>query len=214
MTPRRRLVVVGNGMAGARFVEEVIARGGSDLFDITVFGEEPHGNYNRILLSGVLAGTHSRDAIVLNPLSWYSENGVRLHAGIRAERLDVDSRSVVGSNGIREPFDLLVLATGSRPLLPPIEGLFADDRTLRRGVFAFRTIDDCDAMLAHAREARSAVVIGGGLLGIEAARGLLNHGLDVHIVHLTPHVLDAQLDPAASNIVQRQLERLGLHVLT
>jgi len=214
MTSRSRLVVVGNGMAGARFVEDVIARGGNQIFDISVFGDEPHGNYNRILLSGVLAGTHRLDDIVINPLSWYAANGVRLHAGNRVERLDLVHRQVIGGNDLVEPYDSLVIATGSRPLVPPIDGLVSDDGTLKDGAFVFRTIDDCDRMLRRAQDARAAVVIGGGLLGIEAARGLRNHGLDVHIVHLTPHVMDAQLDPPASRILQRQLEQVGIQILT
>ncbi|MQA30951.1 MAG: NAD(P)/FAD-dependent oxidoreductase [Luteitalea sp.] len=214
MTPRSRLVVVGNGMAGARLVEDVVAKGGNQIFDISVFGDEPHGNYNRILLSGVLAGTHRMEDIVINPLSWYQANRIRLHAGNRVERLDLASREVIGSDGVVEPYDTLVIATGSRPLLPSIAGLVSDDGTLKDGAFVFRTIDDCDRMLMRARDARAAVVIGGGLLGIEAARGLRNHGLDVHILHLTPHVMDAQLDPPASRILQRQLEQTGLKVLT
>jgi NAD(P)H-dependent nitrite reductase large subunit len=201
-------------MAGARLVEDVIAKGGARHFDISVFGDEPHGNYNRILLSGVLAGTHRLDDIVINPLSWYAANGVRLHAGNRAEHLDTQARRVFGADGVSEPYDALVLATGSRPLLPRIEGLMSEDGSFTGGVFVFRTVDDCERMLAHARTARTAVVIGGGLLGIEAARGLHNHGLDVHVVHLTPHVMDAQLDPPASRVLQRQLEVMGLQVLT
>lgn len=214
MTERRRLVVVGNGMAGARFVEDVVAKGGRTRFDIVVFGDEPCGNYNRILLSGVLAGTHRMDDIVINPLSWYEANGVRLHAGHRAERIDLAARTVSSADGICEPFDTLVIATGSRPLLPPIDGLVSDSGALKAGAFVFRTIDDCERMLARARAARTAVVIGGGLLGLEAARGLLNHGLEVTVVHLTAHLMDAQLDPSASRILQRQLEGMGLRVLT
>jgi NAD(P)H-dependent nitrite reductase large subunit len=214
MTAPSRLVVVGNGMAGARVVEDLVAKGGSQMFDISVFGDEPHGNYNRILLSGVLAGTHRIDDITINPLSWYAANRVRLHAGNRVDRLDLARRAVIGEGGVVEPYDTLIIATGSRPLLPPIAGLVCDDGTLKAGAFVFRTIDDCDRMLACARTARSAVVIGGGLLGIEAARGLRNQGLDVHIVHLTSHVMDAQLDPPAGRILQRQLEQMGLSVLT
>ena len=116
---RRRLVVVGNGMAGARFVENVINGDRERQFEIVVFGDEPHGNYNRILLSGVLAGTHCTDDIMINPLACYAENGVHLHAGTRVERLDLSGR-VVHGGGVTEPYDVLVLATGSRPVVPPI----------------------------------------------------------------------------------------------
>src|SRR6186713_3111911 len=112
MTPLPRLVVIGNGMAGARFVEEMAARDAHRRFQITVFGDEPHGNYNRILLSGVLAGTHRMDDIVINPLSWYLANGIKLHAGVRVDRIDVSEKLVVGQNGVAQPYDTLLLATG------------------------------------------------------------------------------------------------------
>lgn len=214
MSTRRRLVVVGNGMAGARFVENLVARDEAHAFDVVVVGDEPHGNYNRILLSGVLAGTHRADDIMINPLSWYAANGVRLHAGTRVERLDLQRRRVHAADGAVEPYDVLVLATGSRPAVPPIDGLVTDTGTLKEGAFVFRTIEDCDRILARARQVRRAVVIGGGLLGLEAARGLRNHGLEVQVVHLSSHVMDAQLDPEAGRILQRQLELMGLQLLT
>ena len=197
-------------MAGARFVEDVVA-GGGQMFDITVFGDEPHGNYNRILLSGVLAGSHRSDDIILNPLSWYAANGVGFTPAFGSNgrsRRPAGRRRTTASRTVRR----LVIATGSRPLLPPIEGLVSDDGALRDGVFVFRTIEDCER-IARARDARAAVVIGGGLLGIEAARGLAQPRLDVHIVHLTAHVMDAQLDrrrphPAAP------ARAMGLQILT
>jgi NAD(P)H-dependent nitrite reductase large subunit len=211
VTPRR-LVVVGNGMAGARLVEDLLSRD-SRAFEIVVFGDEPHGNYNRILLSGVLAGTHRAEDILINPPEWYRKQGVTLHAGVRAERLDLASRTVVAGDLV-ERYDALVIATGSRALLPPIQGLMGSDGTLRDGTFVFRTIDDCERIQAWSRTARVAIVIGGGLLGIEAARGLLNRRLEVFIVHLMPNVMDAQLDRDGSRILQRQLEAMGVHVLT
>jgi NAD(P)H-dependent nitrite reductase large subunit len=201
-------------MAGARFVEDVLARGGRERFDITVFGEEPHGNYNRILLSGVLAGTHDARDISINPLEWYGANGVTLHAGATVERIDLTTREVSASGGLCVAFDILVLATGSRPFIPPIAGLRAADGTLRPGAFVFRTLDDCQQIGDCARHSRSAAVIGGGLLGLEAARGLLNCGLDdVHVVHLMDRLMDVQLDGTGAGILQRQLERSGLRVL-
>lgn len=202
-----RVVVIGNGMAGARLVEEMLARRQTTRdFQIVVFGEEPHGCYNRILLSGVLAGTHDQDDIVTHPLSWYEANGVVLRAGVRVQRIDLRSREVVANRG--------VIATGSAPFLPPIARLTDEDGALIQGAFAFRTLDDCQAMIAQAGEARRAVIIGGGLLGLEAARGLSGRGLDVSVVHLTPHVMDAQLDPDGSQVLHRQLEALGTRVLT
>jgi NAD(P)H-dependent nitrite reductase large subunit len=207
MTPKQRLVVVGNGMAGARFVEDVLARGGGDRFHITVFGDEPCGNYNRILLSGVLAGSHRPDDIFLNPLSWYEKHGITLHAGVRAEAIVPAAKEVRGRNGRTEPYDILVIATGSRPIVPDLDGLPGGSRP---GVFVFRTLGDCDRILGWAQNVSRAAVIGGGLLGLEAARGLLNAGVDVHVVHLMPHLMDTQLDPPAARVLQRTLEQIGV----
>lgn len=201
---KQRLVVVGNGMAGARLVEEVLARGGRDLFDITVFGDEHHGNYNRILLSSVLAGSHQPDDIVLNPPSWYRENGITLHAGVRVHNVDRRSRRVYAMGGIVEEYDKLVLATGSSPFVPPVEGI------QKAGVFVFRTLDDCAAIAAYAASARRSAVIGGGLLGLEAARGLLNRGLEVEVVHLMDSLMEVQLDQPAGGLLKAILERMGL----
>ena len=211
---RRRLVVVGNGMAGARFVENLIASDRDREFEIVVFGDEPHGNYNRILLSGVLAGTHRSEDIMINPLEWYADNGVRLHAGTRVEGLELGHRVVRGANGVSEPYDLLVLATGSRPTVPPIHGLRTATGELKEGVFVFRTLEDCQGIMARAQSAHRAIVVGGGLLGLEAARGLRNRGLEVQVVHLTRTVMDTQLDPQGGRILQRQLEQMGLGILT
>lgn len=212
MTDKRRLVVVGNGMAGARFVEELLARGGHELFSISVFGEESHGNYNRILLSGVLAGTHDPKDIFINPLSWYSANRIRLHAGVRAVAIERGSRRVRGADSVTEPYDTLVLATGSTPLIPRIAGLHGPAQAFKPGLFVFRTIDDCDAILEFAAKARSAAVIGGGLLGLEAARGLLARGLRVHVIHLMSRLMETQLDAEAAAILCHQLEAMGLVV--
>jgi nitrite reductase (NADH) large subunit len=220
MSGASRLVVVGNGMAGARLVEEVLARGGGQRWRITVFGDEPCGNYNRILLSSVLARSHDPSSIFLNPLPWYAANGITLHAGVRVETIDLAERRVVGEDGSEEPYDALVLATGSRPFLPPIQGLMCacspsrrkGPPAFKRGVFVFRTLTDCDRMLAFMNRAQSAAVIGGGLLGLEAARGLLNAGLDVHVVHLMPHLMEVQLDAEGGRVLERQLTQMGLHV--
>ena len=171
---RRRLVVIGNGMAGARAVEEILARGGAAQFDITMFGDEPYGNYNRIMLSHVLSGEESDADIFLNSLPWYEEHGITLHAGVRAERIDRFAKEVRSDDGRVTPYDVLIIATGSRSFMPPIDGLRTADGSLLPGVFGFRTIDDTREMVSYAQHEhhRKAVVIGGGLLGLEAARGL------------------------------------------
>ncbi len=209
---RQRLVVVGNGMVGARFVDELCARGGTERHRIVVFGDEPHGNYNRILLSGVLAGSHDAGDITINPLPWYAERGVRLHAGVRATSIDRRARVVHGSNGACEPYDILVLATGSTPFVPPVNGRSGPDGAAKNGLFVFRTLDDCRDILAYTPAARRAAVIGGGLLGLETARGLLERGLEVHVVHLCSHLMEAQLDPAAALLLRGTLEAMGVHV--
>ncbi len=207
----RKLVVIGNGMAGARFVDDVLARGGAG-FDITVFGDEPHGNYNRILLSSVLAGTHHPRDIFINPIEWYEENHVRLLAGVRAERVEREARLVHSADGQSVAYDALVIATGSSPFVPPVEGLQGRDGRPKPGVFVFRTLDDCDRIGAWARRSRRAAVIGGGLLGLEAARGLLNLGPEVHVVHLMPHLMEVQLDGNAGAILARTLRGIGVNV--
>jgi NAD(P)H-dependent nitrite reductase large subunit len=212
MSGTRRLVVIGNGMAGARLVEDVLLRGGRDLFAVTVFGDEPHGNYNRILLSGVLAGSHQPKDIYINPLSWYAEQGITLHAGARVEAIDVERKQVSNVSGLVERYDVLVIATGSSGMVPPMDGLRTETGTFKEGVFVFRTLDDCGGILKRAESSRRAVVIGGGLLGLEAAKGLLNRGLEVHVLHLMSHVMEAQLDPAAGGILKRELEQMGMHL--
>ncbi len=208
----RKLVVVGNGMAGARLVEELIARTGKGEREIVILGDEPYGNYNRILLSGVLAGSYDPRDIFLNPLKWYEESGVTLRAGVRARGIDRKARVVHAGNGVMERYDDLVIATGSVPFVPPLERLRLDDGAFREGAFVFRTLDDTEAMTRYARGAKKAAVIGGGLLGLEAARGLLGLGLEVHVVHLMKHLMEVQLDPAAGRMLQKLVEGMGLRV--
>ncbi|WP_437671598.1 nitrite reductase large subunit NirB [Sorangium sp. So ce131] len=209
---RERLVVIGNGMAGARFVEEILARGGKDRFEIVMFGDEPYGNYNRILLSNVLAGTHDPKDIFINPLSWYEDNAIRLHAGVRVTSIDRTGKVVRGASGVVEPYDKLVIATGSSAFIPRIDGLAREGGGYKEGAFVFRTLDDCSGIIAHARRSRRAAVIGGGLLGLEAARGLLGLGLEVHVVHLMKHLMEVQLDAAGGAVLRRALEGMGLSI--
>jgi len=179
-----------------------------------MFGDEPHGNYNRILLSGILAGTHETQDTFINPLSWYAENGITLHAGVRVTAVDRHAKLVRGDEHVFERYDVLVFATGSSAFVPPIKGLTAGGRgnEMKEGLFAFRSLDDCDRILSYVPRARSAAVIGGGLLGLEAARGLLERGLEVHVVHLCAHLMEMQLDPFAGASLKSTLERMGVHV--
>jgi len=210
MKTKERLIVIGNGMAGARFVEDLVARNGRDRFDITVFGDEPYGNYNRILLSNVVSGANEPKDIFLNPIEWYERNGISLHAGVRVTTVDRVNKVVSAANGMVEHYDHLVFATGSKPFVPPIEGLRDENGRFKDGVFLFRTLDDSLRIIDYAAKARKAVVLGGGLLGLEAARGLLNRGLEVHVVELMPYPMAVQLDPAAGAILRATLERLGI----
>jgi nitrite reductase (NADH) large subunit len=209
---KQRLVVIGNGMASARAVEEVLARGGAEQFDIVMFGDEPYGNYNRILLSNVLSGAQDTSEIYLNTLAWYDLNGIHLHAGHLVTAIDRAARRVHARDEIVEAYDKLLIATGSRAFIPPVEGIYARPGLLRPGVFAFRTLDDCDGIVAAAKQARKAVVIGGGLLGLEAARGLLTHGCEVHVVHLGKYLMEQQLDADGASILKSTMEAMGVHV--
>jgi nitrite reductase (NADH) large subunit len=205
-----RLVVIGNGMAGARTVEEILERGGRDRFDITMFGEEPYGNYNRILLSNVLSGAEDEAGIFLNSLPWYVDNGIDLRAGVRVDRIDRFAKVVHADDGSTTRYDKLVIATGSRPFVPPIDGMHNAKRGYHQGVFTFRTIEDTRSMIRYARDHQRAVVIGGGLLGLEAARGLQGYGVDVTLVHAAGHLMNAQLDPQGGAILKRSVEKLGI----
>jgi NAD(P)H-nitrite reductase large subunit len=202
---RPSLVVVGNGMAGVACVEQILKH--APRFDTTIFGDETHVNYNRILLSSVLAGEKSSDQITLNPLDWYRQNGINLRVGVRITDVDPVGKTVTGQDGSVTPYDTLLLATGSSAWMPPIAGLDLD------GVFAFRTLDDTRALLARAGAGTKAVVIGGGLLGLEAARGLQVQGSDVTVVHLTDTLMERQVDPVGGGLLRRRIEELGVRVL-
>ncbi len=202
----QRLVVVGNGMAGVACVEQIL-RHSSCKFEITIFGDETHVNYNRILLSSVLAGEKRFDEIAINPLNWYIENGITLRLGIRITGIDMKRKSVLGDDGSVTRFDKLLLATGSSPFLPPMAGL-----NLKR-VCAFRNMDDTRRLMDWSAPGRKAVVIGGGLLGLEAARGLQLQGCDVTVVHLSDWLMERQLDAIGGQYLKAQMEKLGVTVL-
>jgi nitrite reductase (NADH) large subunit len=207
MLRKPRLVVVGNGMAGMRVVEELLARA-SGRYDITVFGAEPHPNYDRILLSSVLAGEKQLDQIVINPLSWYEERGIQLIAGDPVTAIDPRARTVTSAAGCVLPYDKLLLATGSKPIAPPIPGLQLP------GVCTFRDIADVEKMITAARTQKRAVVIGGGLLGLEAAWGLKRRGMSVAVIHLMATLMERQLDAAAGQLLQRDLDQRGIAFFT
>jgi nitrite reductase (NADH) large subunit len=204
--PRQSLVVIGNGMAGMRTVEELLKLA-PDAYRITVFGAEPHGNYNRILLSPVLAGEKTVDDIMLNTRAWYEANDILLHAGDPVVRIDRKKRVVHAASGLTVAYDRLLIATGSKPFIIPVPG-----HTLP-GVIGFRDINDVDTMLAAASQGGNAVVIGGGLLGLEAANGLLRRGMNVSVVHVTGSLMNQQLDPPAADLLRQALEGRGLNIL-
>ena len=203
---KQKLVMVGNGMAGVRALEELLKLA-PDLHDITVFGAEPHPNYNRIMLSPVLAGEQTIDEIILNPVSWYEEHGIRLRLGRKVTRIDRARRVVIADDGSEEPYDRLLLATGSNPFILPVPGKELE------GVIAYRDIADTQTMIETAATHRHAVVIGGGLLGLEAANGLRQRGMEVTVVHLAPWLLERQLDEVAGKLLQRALEERGIRFL-
>ncbi|MFV3333343.1 nitrite reductase large subunit NirB [Pseudomonas sp. NY15437] len=199
-----KLVLIGNGMAGVRTLEELL-KIAPDLYDITVFGAEPHPNYNRILLSPVLAGEQAFEDIVLNDLNWYSENGIRLLLNRKVTRIDRHRRKVYAEDGSEAEYDRLLIATGSNPFILPVPG------SRLQGVIGYRDIADTQTMIDTAGTHSHAVVIGGGLLGLEAANGLKQRGMDVTVVHLSDWLLERQLDRTAGKLLQGALESRGIH---
>ncbi|MDQ0088261.1 nitrite reductase (NADH) large subunit [Paenibacillus anaericanus] len=201
-TYREKLVVIGNGMAGISAVEQILKL--TTKFDITVFGSEQHPNYNRIMLSYVLEGSKTIDDIVLNDLHWYQDNGITLHIGTTVTKIDEQTKEVVTEDGVRVPYDKVLIATGSNSFILPVPG------SDKEGVVGFRDIADCNQMLQAAQVYRKAAVIGGGLLGLEAAKGLVQLGMDVTVVHLMDDLMERQLDHQASSMLQAELERQGI----
>ncbi len=201
-----KLVMVGNGMAGVRTLEELL-KIAPDLYDITVFGAEPHANYNRILLSPVLSGEQAFKDIMLNDVDWYEENNITLHLGKTIVKIDRVKRVVIAADGTEAPYDRLLIATGSTPFMLPVPG-----KDLA-GVIAYRDIDDTNTMIESAEKHSHAVVIGGGLLGLEAANGLMMRGMHVSVVHLPGWLMERQLDQVAAKMLQKSLEDRGLNFL-
>jgi nitrite reductase [NAD(P)H] large subunit len=210
---RKKLAIVGNGMAASRLIDELRGHGAAERYEITAYGDEKGGSYNRILLSKVLGGADP-DSIVTKPRAWYEAHGVRLRDGVAVRRLDTGARELELSNGDRDGYDIAVLATGSQPTVPPLGGMLADDAELRPGVFVYRTLEDCRRIRAHARPGDGAVVLGGGLLGLEAAKVLADRGLHVTVIHASKTLMNAQLDELGGEMLERQIERCGIFVRT
>ena len=202
----KKLVMIGNGMAGVRTMEEIL-KVATEPFKITIFGQEPYPNYNRIKLSNILQGDTNFEDIIINPLDWYKENNIQLFTGETIVNINVEEQRVVSNLGREVEYDELIIATGSKSFILPIPG--AD----KIGVTGFRDINDCEMMIKSAQQYKKAVVIGGGLLGLEAARGLLNLGMKVDVVHLMPHLMERQLDPVASSLLKAELEAQGMNFL-
>ncbi|MNO44840.1 Nitrite reductase [NAD(P)H] [compost metagenome] len=206
MREMKKLVMVGNGMAGVRTIEHMLKLA-PDTYEITIFGAEPYPNYNRIMLSSVLAGGADMQEIVINDWDWYKENRIQLYAGDAVKKVDTANRYVVSESGRQVPYDVLILATGSNPFMLPLSG------ANKEGVIGFRDINDCNLMIEASKKYRKAAVIGGGLLGLEAARGLLHLGMDVSVIHINSYLMERQLDEPAAKLLQKELEAQGMKFL-
>lgn len=203
---KQKLVVVGIGMAAVRCIQEIVENNPS-LFEIVVFGSEPHPSYNRILLSSVLQGSTSFEEIIINQKSWYEKHGIQLFTGETVVKIDTEKKQIITNSKKRFPYDKLLIATGSTPTRIPVPGKD------KEGVLTFRTIKDCQKMIEISKMHHRAAVIGGGLLGLEAARGLMNLGMDVRVIHRSKYLMERQLDMQASNLLQKELENQGMSFL-
>ena len=203
---KEKLVVVGNGMAGMRTVEELL-KIAPEKYDITVFGAEPYGNYNRILLSPVLCGDKTINEIMLNDLQWYEDNNITLHTGLTVTQINRKACQVIADDGSTAEYSRLLLATGSEPFIIPVPGHDLP------GVISFRDIHDVNVMLDSAKTKQKAVVIGGGLLGLEAANGLIKQGMDVTVVHLVDTLMERQMDEISGDMLKQSLEDKGMKFL-
>ena len=203
----QKLVIVGNGMAPGRMLEHLLERA-PGRYAVTIFNAEPRVNYDRIMLSPVLSGEKSYDEIVIHGDGWYIENGITLYKGHKIILIDRAAKTVTSDHGVTESYDKLVIATGSTPFIIPVPG---NDLP---GVLSYRDIDDVDAMLLAAQSRAKAVIVGGGLLGLEAAAGLNLRGMDVTVLHVNPTLMERQMDPAAGYLLQKALEERGIKVIT
>lgn len=207
MSNKKKLVMIGNGMAGVRAIEEIL-KANPDMFDITIFGAEKYPNYNRIMLSPVLAGDTTIEDIILNDEKWYSDNDITLHMGKRIKEIQRGYKKVIAEDGTEAEYDNLIIATGSNPFIIPIPG---HDK---QGVMAFRDIDDCDKMFEAAKTYKKAAVIGGGLLGLEAAKGLMHLGMEATVIHDQATLMNMQLDTPAGEMLRAELEDQGIKFKT
>ncbi len=203
---KEKLVLIGNGMAGMRTIDELLKRT-SDKYDITVFGAEPHGNYNRIMLSPVLAGDKKLEDIIIHDLQWYQDNNINLYTGKTVTRIDQDKQRVITEEGIETDYDRLILATGSLPVMLDIPGKNLE------GVISFRAMNDVQVMIETAKKYKNAVIIGAGLLGLEAAHGLLLQGMNVTVVHRNNTLMSQQLDQTSADMMRAELEQTGMYFL-
>ncbi len=203
---KQKLVLIGNGMAGMRTVDELLKLS-SDKFDITVFGAEPHGNYNRIMLSPVLAGDKKLSEIIINDLQWYQDNKITLYTGKTITKIDRSKQQVLADDGTVADYDRLIIATGSIPVMLDIPGHNLE------GVISFRDINDVNIMIETAKTHKNAIVIGGGLLGLEAANGLMIQGMNVSVAHRNNTLMSQQLDQQAADLMREELEQKGMHFL-
>ena len=210
---KKKLAIIGNGMGTCRLLDELVARGAAFQYEITVFGEEQGGAYNRIMLGKVLAGG-SPDDIVTKPLEWYDRHNIRLNQRTRVTKLDTLRKLIETDDGKARAYDVAVLATGSQPVVPALEGMNDENGELKPGIFVYRTIGDCMRMRESARPGDSAIVVGGGLLGLEAAKVLADRGLHVTVVQLKKTLMNAQLDEIGGEMLERQIERSGIFVRT
>ncbi|MPW42900.1 nitrite reductase small subunit NirD [Acinetobacter guerrae] len=202
-----KLVLIGNGLAGMRCLEDLLDMA-PDRYEVTVIGEEPWGNYNRIMLSPVLSGEKTIDDIMLHPHSWYSDKGIKFIAQDPAVKIDRTRKVVHTQKGERIDYDRLIIATGSKPFIPPVQGSDLN------GVISFRDIYDVNTMIKYCETKKNAVVIGGGLLGLEAAYGLKQRGMNVTVLHLTDRIMDRQLDTRASAMLRHSIEQKGIKIIT
>ena len=203
---KKQLVIVGNGMAPGRMLEYLL-KADPEAFHITMFNAEPRVNYNRLMLSPVLAGEKTYEDIITHDEDWYARWGIILHKNTRINRIDVSNKTVTSESGLTKHYDKLVIATGSEPIIIPIPGHDLP------GVLVYRDLDDVEKMLSAAREHKHAVVIGGGLLGLEAAAGLSEQGMDVTLIHLDSHLMNRQLDEPAGYLLAESMRSRGITVL-